>query len=251
VGAGRLARWRAHRGRALKIKAATAAPSKSRIVLRHLLAPHVPRAADALGIQRTVAGGVALTFDDGPHPDFTPRVARGLEARGAHGTFFCVGERVERYPDVARALAQAGHQLENHTFRHGVGADLFSARRLTADLERCQAALAEVSGRRPGYYRPAVGVRNPAVHAAARQTSLTVVTWTWAARDGARPLTPERARALAERCRGGEILALHDGTLSGRSALREHTVRCLDALLAALAERGLAAVTLSRLLRLE
>jgi peptidoglycan/xylan/chitin deacetylase (PgdA/CDA1 family) len=192
---------------------------------------------------------VALTFDDGPHPDFTPRIARALEGRGVRGTFFCVGERVEQHPGVARALAEGGHQLENHTFRHGIGADLFSARRLTADLERCQAALAAVSGRRPGYYRPAVGVRNPAVHSAARRTSLQVVTWTLAARDGARALTPERARALAHRCEGGEILALHDGTLSGRAALREATVGSLEVLLAALAERGLAAVTLSHLLR--
>ena len=140
---------------------------------------------------------VALTFDDGPHPYYTPRIARVLEAHGARATFFCIGRELARHPALARELCAAGHQLENHTYSHGTGADLFSAPRLVADLRRCQDALHAATGARARYYRPAVGIRNPVVHAAARELGLTVVTWSDAARDGAFPLS---ARATSSRC---------------------------------------------------
>jgi peptidoglycan/xylan/chitin deacetylase (PgdA/CDA1 family) len=194
------------------------------------------------------ARGVALTFDDGPHPEFTPRIADVLARHDAKATFFCVGQRVEAHPDLVRALVAHGHAVENHTYRHGTGLDLFSADRLRVDLVRCQTALQTAAGVTPRFYRPAVGIRNPPVHAAAAAVGLTVVTWTHAARDGVWRLSPERALALAARCRRGDILALHDGTLSERRVLRATTVSALDALLRELKSRGLACLTLPELL---
>lgn len=191
---------------------------------------------------------VALTFDDGPDAVHTARIARILEAHHVRATFFCIGQRVEAHLSTARALHAAGHALENHTYRHGLGRDLFSASRLRADLQRCQEVLERLTGSPPKYYRPAVGIRNPPVHAAASALGLTVVTWTDAARDGVLAFTPQRARALAERARGGSILALHDGELHASPAVREHTVRSLPLLLGRLVERGFAFVTLGELL---
>jgi peptidoglycan/xylan/chitin deacetylase (PgdA/CDA1 family) len=137
-------------------------------------------------------------------------------------------------------LLEAGHELANHTFTHGVGADLFLQPRLQADIERCQKTLAAFVPEPPKMYRPAVGIRNPVVHGAARALGLTVVTWADAARDGAFPFTEARARAIAARATGGDILALHDGVLGEHQASkREATVRHLPVLLAALRERGL------------
>ncbi|MBJ6765878.1 polysaccharide deacetylase family protein [Myxococcaceae bacterium JPH2] len=191
---------------------------------------------------------VALTFDDGPHPHYTERIADILHRHGAQATFFCIGREVERHSGLARALHGAGHQLANHTWRHGTGADLFVASRLEEDLRRCQESLFTVTGERPRYYRPAVGVRNPAVHQAARQAGLTVVTWTHAARDGAWAFTARRARALAARTSAGHILTLHDGSPHERSELREQTVENLPLLLTELRARGLGTVTLRELL---
>lgn len=191
---------------------------------------------------------VALTFDDGPHPRYTARIAEILAAHCAPATFFCVGRSLESAPALAQALHAAGHQLANHTYRHGTGRDLFSAARLEADLARCQDAILDVVGAKPRFYRPAVGVRNPAVHRAARAQGLTVVTWTHAARDGVLPLTERRAQTLVARAGPGAILALHDGSRRERSSLREHTVRSLPGVLAGLRERGLVPVTLDGLL---
>ena len=87
-------------------------------MIRHLLAPHVPQAAAALGIRRTVAGGVALTFDDGPHPEGTPAVLEILAEADIKATFFLVGEQVERRPSLAAEIAGQGHLVALHGYRH-------------------------------------------------------------------------------------------------------------------------------------
>jgi peptidoglycan/xylan/chitin deacetylase (PgdA/CDA1 family) len=191
---------------------------------------------------------VALTFDDGPHPEYTSRIAEILSKEGARSTFFCVGQRVERHPALATALHRAGHALENHSFSHGTGRDLFLTGRLRRDLELCQKVIAGITSKTPRYYRPAVGIRNPVVHRAARAVGLQLVTWTLAARDGALALDPRRAGRMARRAGPGSILALHDGTSAERSALRERTVRNLPELLHRLKDRGLRFVTLPELL---
>jgi peptidoglycan/xylan/chitin deacetylase (PgdA/CDA1 family) len=190
---------------------------------------------------------VALTFDDGPHPTFTPRVARILEERGARGTFFCVGSAVERNREVVRALVAAGHELGNHSYTHNTFGDLFSAARLGADLAHNQSVLSAY-GPAPRFYRPVAGVRNPKVQAAARQVGLSIVTWSHAARDGVWRLGAEKARRIAGRARAGDILAFHDGTLSNQATLREATMRALPEIVDSLQSRGLECVTLSELL---
>ena len=191
---------------------------------------------------------VALTFDDGPHSEYTTRIAEILSKERAVATFFCVGERIERHSDLAAALHRAGHELENHSFSHGTGRDLFQTRRLCADLQRCQDVVVSITSTAPRYYRPAVGIRNPVVHRAARTVGLEVVTWTHAARDGVFALDGPRARRMGTRATPGSILALHDGASAERSALREQTVRNLPQLLRRLNDRGLKLVTLRELL---
>lgn len=198
---------------------------------------HGPRAAPR----------VALSFDDGPHPDFTPRIAEALKAADARATFFSIGAFVEQHPDVARALVAAGHELGNHTFSHDTFRHLFSAPALTEDLRRCQTVLSAL-GPAPRWYRPAVGIRNPPVHAAAKAVGLEVVTWSGAARDGSWALDEARARKLADGAQAGDILVLHDGVRGTEAPLREATVKWLPVLLARLRDRGLAPVTVSALM---
>lgn len=192
---------------------------------------------------------VALSFDDGPHPEFTPQVAEAIRAVNGHATFFVVGKNVEAHEDVARALLANGHELANHTFTHGVGKHLFLQSHLQADLLKCKQSLEKLNAPSK-LYRPAVGIRNPVVHAAAKALGLTVVTWADAPRDGAWPFTEEKARAIAARAQGGDILALHDGVLGGPEHVerRKATVRHLPVLLAALRDRGFEVSTVSAVL---
>lgn len=191
---------------------------------------------------------VALTFDDGPHPRFSARISEILAARSSRATFFCVGQFVKRHPALTRELAAAGQELGNHTWSHGMGTDIMFAARLVEELKRCQEAIREAAAVEPNFYRPTVGVRTPAVHAAARYLGLKVVTWTSAARDGIRRFTAEKARKIAERVQPGDVLALHDGTLTDRVEFRQPTVDNLPTLVDAIRDRGLKLVTLSQLL---
>jgi len=196
----------------------------------------------------TQGSSVALTFDDGPHPLYTTRIAEILHAHGARGTFFCIGREVDRFSSLARELHLAGHELANHTYQHSTGVDLFVSSRLIADLARCQETLFQVTGSTIRYYRPAVGIRNPVVHKAARRLGLTIVTWTHSARDGVFALTAKRVQRLGTRVGPGSIVALHDGAGQQRSELREQTVRNLPLLLRQLGALGLHLRTLSELL---
>ena len=191
---------------------------------------------------------VALTFDDGPHPEYTARIAEILSKEGASATFFCLGRRVERHSGLATALHRAGYGLENHSFSHGTGRDLFQTERLRSDLQRCQEVIVTITSKPPRYYRPAVGIRNPVVHRAARAVGLQIVTWTQAGRDGVFALDARRARRMGTRATPGTILALHDGSSAERSALREATVRNLPELLRCLKDRELRFLTLGELL---
>src|SRR5436305_13745898 len=85
-----------------------------------LLAPVAPRAARALDLPLTLgdAPGVALTFDDGPHPEGTPAVLEVLAGAGARATFFVVGEQVQRRPELVREMVAAGHVVALHGHRH-------------------------------------------------------------------------------------------------------------------------------------
>src|SRR5690606_19218783 len=100
---------------------------------------------------------VALTFDDGPHPETTRVVLRLLEARSAKATFFVVGRKAERYPEVVREIVAAGHALGLHGYRHDRLYSLRSIRYVLDDIARSQDAIERVCGERPLLFRPPIG----------------------------------------------------------------------------------------------
>src|SRR3954447_24612139 len=118
------------------------------------LAPVVPPVARALRLPTRHAdpGAVAVTFDDGPHPEGTPAVLEALRATGATATFFLVGEQVERNPALAREIAAAGHTIAVHAHRHRNSLRL-TPRAFEADVDRGIAAIAEATGTMPDIHR--------------------------------------------------------------------------------------------------
>jgi peptidoglycan/xylan/chitin deacetylase (PgdA/CDA1 family) len=163
---------------------------------------------------RTSRRAVALTFDDGPDPQSTPVLLRLLAQRGVRATFFCIGERVARHPDLARRIVAEGHAIENHAHRHDPWTNLFSAAQLRAELSAAQKEIQRLTGRAPAFYRPPMGLTNQRVFRVARELGLRVTGYTARGRD-TRPATTEQV--LARLARGivpGGILLLHDGGVS-------------------------------------
>lgn len=197
---------------------------------------------------RTPKPWVALTFDDGPHPLHTPRVLE-LLARGPHrATFFVIGRHAQAQPELLAEVVRQGHELGNHSYHHAYLTPARPVGRLTAELVRTSDLLQEVTGRRPRWFRPPVGLVTPPVAGAAARAGLELVVWSATARDGVAWANPDACLArLIEGLRPGAILVLHDGVKT--TAQREPAVyTLLPRLLAELDARGLTSVTLEQLL---
>jgi peptidoglycan/xylan/chitin deacetylase (PgdA/CDA1 family) len=196
-------------------------------VISHLLAPHVARAAGALGIQRTVSGGVALTFDDGPHPEGTPAVLQVLEGAGLKATFFLVGEQVERRPALAAEIAGRGHTVALHGYRHRPQPAM-TARAVRDDLARGAEVVAEATGVVPAWHRPPYGLYSPAGLDAARERGMRPILWSRWGKDWRRLTTPERiADRVTRDLRPGDVILLHDADFYSSRDSHRRTVEAL------------------------
>jgi peptidoglycan/xylan/chitin deacetylase (PgdA/CDA1 family) len=191
------------------------------------------------------ARGVALTFDDGPHPRWTPRVLEILARSGTRATFFVVGHKVEDHPEVLRAIVAAGHGVGLHSYAHDRLFALRSEGRVRDDLERGIVALERVLGRRPVLFRPPIGHTNPAIARVVDALDLVVVGWTLGGRDGVARARHEDVAARVRRdLRDGAIVLLHDAPERGDR--EPAAVRALPSILEAMAAGGLEAVPVER-----
>jgi peptidoglycan/xylan/chitin deacetylase (PgdA/CDA1 family) len=206
------------------------------------LACHLPPLAAALGVpRRTAAGGVALTFDDGPHPEGTPAALAILERAGAPATFFLVGEQVRRNPRLAAELAAAGHAVALHGFRHRNQLRL-SAGAVRDDLRRGAAAIEEATGVSPTAYRPPYGIFSAGGLRAVRGAGYVPWLWSRWGRDWRADATPEGIAAKATEDLGpGDVVLLHDADHYSAGGSHRRTAAALPFILDALERRGLAA----------
>jgi peptidoglycan/xylan/chitin deacetylase (PgdA/CDA1 family) len=188
---------------------------------------------------------VALTFDDGPGPD-TERILDVLAQHKLCGTFFMIGSHVERFPQTARRIVAAGHEIGNHSYSHPIY--LYrSARETTRQLERAQDVIASATGVTPNLARPPCGVRTPAYFRAARRLGLRTVQWDVAGFDWKRRSGRQISQTVLRKVRSGSIVLLHDGD-SERKHDRQETVAALPLIVDGLRVRNLRIVPLSQLL---
>jgi peptidoglycan/xylan/chitin deacetylase (PgdA/CDA1 family) len=186
---------------------------------------------------RIESDGVALTFDDGPHPDGTPLVLDALE--GVQATFFLVGEQVERRPELAARIAAEGHAIGVHCFRHRNLLRL-GPRAVRSDLERAAAAIADATGREPMLYRPPYGILNRAAVEEARRRGWRILLWSRQANDWSGRATAQSiADRITENVEPGDVLLLHDADFYSAAGSWERTAAALPQILARLRARGL------------
>jgi peptidoglycan/xylan/chitin deacetylase (PgdA/CDA1 family) len=206
-------------------------------MLRHVLAPVLPRAAQELRIPRTLppqADGVALTFDDGPHPEGTPAVLDLLARAGYRGTFFLIGEQVERRPELAREIASQGHLVAVHGYRHRLQMRL-SADQLRRDLERGLETIEGATGTRPERHRPPYGVYSPAGLTLTIGSGLKPLLWSRWGKDWRRFTTPTRIANRATRnVVLGDVILLHDADFYSARNSHRRTVEALRLIIAEL-----------------
>jgi peptidoglycan/xylan/chitin deacetylase (PgdA/CDA1 family) len=194
-------------------------------------------------------GGVALSFDDGPHPQATPAVLDALDRLGWTATFFVLGAQVRRYPDVAAEVARRGHELALHGDEHRylVGRSPRAAR---DDLRRAFDTVSSLTGVAPGWWRPPYGVLSGPALAAARSLQLRTILWSawgrdWRAAASGPSVVDDLWRGEVD---GGTLL-LHDSDVTSDPGAWRATVAALPLLAERLAADGVAVRTVGEHLR--
>lgn len=191
------------------------------------------------------SGGVALTFDDGPDPLGTPAVLEALAAFGWTATFFMLGTQVRAYPDIARTVAAAGHEIAVHGDRHRNHLTR-TPRGLTNDIRRATDVIAQVTGRAPRWYRPPYGVLSSGTLVAARAVGLQPVLWTAWGKDWNRTSPGAITCTVLRDLREGGTVLLHDSDCTSTAGSWRATARSLPLLAEHVQDRGWDVRTLSQ-----
>lgn len=207
-------------------------------MVRHILAPVNARAAAALHLPRVLnADGVALTFDDGPHPEGTPAILEILAAHGAKATFFVVGEQVQRRPELVQRIQAEGHLIALHAHRHRLQLRL-TAQQLNQDYERGLQAIQDATNSTPTLHRPPFGIYSPHGLQLARQHHLQPLLWSAWGKDWRKFTTPERIAArITSDLQPGAVVLLHDADFYSAKLSHERTAAALKLILSRLKDR--------------
>ncbi|SCL16761.1 Peptidoglycan/xylan/chitin deacetylase, PgdA/CDA1 family [Micromonospora rhizosphaerae] len=173
------------------------------------------------GLRRSTGDrAVALTFDDGPDPRWTPKVLDQLRAARVTATFCLIGKQAQRYPALVARIAREGHQLCNHSWRHDMNLGRRPLAEIRADLVRTDRAIkAAVPNARIPYYRQPGGRWTPEVVAVARQLGMRSLHWSVDPQDWAHPTAETIIERVESAVRPGAIVLLHDGGGDRRQTL--------------------------------
>jgi peptidoglycan/xylan/chitin deacetylase (PgdA/CDA1 family) len=185
---------------------------------------------------RTFAAGmrgskqIALTYDDGPNDPHTLKLLDVLAKHNVQATFLMIGRYVQQRPDIARAVAQAGQVIGNHTFTHPL-LIFESEARTRSQLVDCRQALEDAVGKHSNLFRPPFGGRRPATLRIARELGLQTIMWNVTGYDWNAPPAAVIEKRVARQMRGGDMILLHDGGHRAMGADRTQTVIASDNLI--------------------
>jgi peptidoglycan/xylan/chitin deacetylase (PgdA/CDA1 family) len=179
---------------------------------------------------------VAITFDDGPNPDYTLKLLEGLKKRGVKATFFVLGEEVERYPDILEAIHEDGHLIGIHSYKH-VNFTQIGDTASIEQIDKTQEAIYEVTGEYAGYIRPPYGCWRKELDA---KVSLIEVLWDVDPMDWATNDADTVVQRILRNTKEGSIILLHDAS--------ESTVLAALTVIDVLQEQGYEFVTVETLL---
>jgi peptidoglycan/xylan/chitin deacetylase (PgdA/CDA1 family) len=207
------------------------------------LEPRPPRTPASYNSVNTSRPVVALTFDDGPHPEFTPRLLDILRHEGIRATFYVIGRNVQTYPEIARRIVAEGHEIANHSWSHPRLTAL-SASRLKTEMENTSDIIQKVTGRRPTNMRPPYGAINARVEQALLQKhGLDVIMWSVDPLDWRRPGAEVVRQRLVDGATPGGILLAHD--------IHPGTIEAMPGTISDLKTKGYGFATVSQLLALQ
>lgn len=186
---------------------------------------------------------VAITFDDGPHPEFTPKALDLLKKHNAKATFFCIGQQVEKHPEVLKRIIAEGHLVGNHTYSHSKSFGFFSTEKVVSELKKTKQIIKDLTGKELQLYRPAFAVTNPMIERAVKQLKVSSIGWNVRSLDTTSRSEKMILKRILGKLSAGDIILLHDTS--------HKTVNILEQLLLFLQEKNLESVLVDQLLEIE
>ncbi len=156
------------------------------------------------------SNSITLTFDDGPDPELTPKILAVLKQYEAKATFFVIGKKAEKYPELIRQIAEEGHIVGNHSYSHHVLIGFYSRKRLQADIEKCNQIVLDIIGKRPFYFRPPFGVTNPRYADVLKTLGMQSIGWSLRSLDTQAKSKYELIQKILAEIKKKDIILLHD-----------------------------------------
>jgi peptidoglycan/xylan/chitin deacetylase (PgdA/CDA1 family) len=195
---------------------------------------------------------IALTFDDGPKPEYVQPILDMLAKNGAKATFFVVGEEAEKNPDLIMRMDDEGHGIGNHTYSH-IPAKEQTVKEVNADIRRCSEIIFDITGKAPKYFRPPGGGMNKGVSDGIKKMGMKTVFWSMNAIDYTDVSpgfeVPDDYQLLANDLAKKVLAGAKPGTIILMHSSSEQTVRALPVILAGLKAKGYGIVTVDELLK--
>ncbi len=151
---------------------------------------------------------IALTFDDGPHPQYTPMLLDLLKRLDVKASFFLIGKHVEDYPQIVKRMVEEGHSVGLHSYAHNYSYGFKSSQGVLADLKQNKAAIKTATGVDVGLFRPPFGVTNPNIAKAVRQMGLISVAWSLRTFDT--KYSKNQVLLKLSKTKPGDIILMHD-----------------------------------------
>ncbi|WP_254778267.1 polysaccharide deacetylase family protein [Paenibacillus sp. cl141a] len=187
---------------------------------------------------------IALTFDDGPDKHNTVQILDLLKRYDAKATFFVVGSRVEKHPDIVARELQEGHEIGNHSYTHPPFHNI-NVTKLSSELNQTQDAIYQATGMKTVLFRPPGGSYNETIVRTSKDLGMLTVLWSWHqdTLDWRKPGVNRIVRKVLDNARNGDIVLMHDFVPSSTQ-----TVEALKVILPELQKRGYSFVTVSELM---
>ncbi|MFA5261735.1 MAG: polysaccharide deacetylase family protein [Candidatus Omnitrophota bacterium] len=191
---------------------------------------------------------IALTFDDGPSPRWTPLILDELKKAKIKATFFMIGYHVARYPDIARRVAEEGHLIGNHGYAHSVLL-YYKLAEIEEEIKYTEDVILKITGQKTRFFRPPKAWLRPSIKKKIHLMAYQIVLWSLNSKDWVSFNYKSIVRFIEKRIRGGDILLFHDsGNILGiEGGDRTQTVAAIPLLVHRLQSKGYKFVTLDKL----
>ncbi|MCK4662757.1 MAG: polysaccharide deacetylase family protein [Bacteroidales bacterium] len=185
---------------------------------------------------------IAITFDDGPNREITPKVLELLAKHNIKASFFCIGTNIEKNKDIILEIEKQGHIIGNHSYSHYFLFDLFSTKKMSKELSNTNKQIEDITGKTPVFFRPPYGVTNPNLNKAIKKNNLISIGWSIRSLD-----TVKRKEQILDRVKkrlkNGDIILFHDNDIK--------IIAVLENLFEFLIKNGYRIVNLDELLKIK